>query len=107
MRMLVRSLALLSGLRIWHCGELWCRSQTRLRSHIAVAAVQAGSRGSDSTPSLGTSKGRGCGPKNKKKKKKERRSHYTIMMLICFVLKSNIEIGAALFFSLKQLSMLF
>ena len=34
----VQSLALLIGLRIWHCYELWCRSQTRLRSHIAVAA---------------------------------------------------------------------
>ena len=25
--------------RIWHCRELWCRSQTQLRSHIAVAVV--------------------------------------------------------------------
>ena len=39
MRMQVRSLALLSGLRIHHCCELWCRSQTRLRSHIAVAVA--------------------------------------------------------------------
>ena len=30
-------LALLSGLRIWGCRELWCRSQMRLRSGIAVA----------------------------------------------------------------------
>ena len=37
MRVRVRSLALLSGLRIWHCSELWCRSQTQLRSRIAVA----------------------------------------------------------------------
>jgi len=28
----VWSLALLSGWRIWHCHELWCRSQTQLRS---------------------------------------------------------------------------
>ena len=28
MRTWVRSLSLLSGLRIWHCRELWCRSQT-------------------------------------------------------------------------------
>ena len=27
MRMQVRSLALLSGLRIWRCHELWCRSK--------------------------------------------------------------------------------
>ena len=26
-RLWVRSLALLGGLRIWHCGELWCKSQ--------------------------------------------------------------------------------
>ena len=35
----VQSLASLSGLRIWRCRELWCRSQTWLRSHIAVAVV--------------------------------------------------------------------
>jgi len=37
MRLQVWSLALLSGLRIWHCRELWCRSQKRLRSRVAVA----------------------------------------------------------------------
>ena len=35
----IRSLALLSGLRIWHCHELWCRSQTWLRSNVAVAVA--------------------------------------------------------------------
>uniref|UniRef100_A0A8D1EAR0 VWFA domain-containing protein n=1 Tax=Sus scrofa TaxID=9823 RepID=A0A8D1EAR0_PIG len=45
------------GLRIWRCRELWCRSQTWLRSHVAVAVV------------LGTSLCRGCSPKNQKKKK--------------------------------------
>ena len=35
----VRSLASLSGLRIWHCHELWSRSQMQLRSGIAVAVV--------------------------------------------------------------------
>ena len=39
MRMQVRSLALFSGLRISCCHELWCRSQTRLRSGIAVPVV--------------------------------------------------------------------
>ena len=34
-----RSLALLSGLRIQRCYELWCRSQMRLGSGIAVAVV--------------------------------------------------------------------
>ena len=33
----VRSLALLSGLRIQHCCELWCMSQTQLGSGITVA----------------------------------------------------------------------
>ena len=35
----VQSLALLSGLRIWHCSELWWRSQTQLGSCISVAVV--------------------------------------------------------------------
>ena len=36
MRMQVQSQASLRGLRIWHCHELWCRSQTQLGSGIAV-----------------------------------------------------------------------
>ena len=39
MRLWVRSLASLSGLRIWQCRELWCRLQTRLGSCVAVAVV--------------------------------------------------------------------
>ena len=39
MRTQVQSLALLYGLRIWHCCELRCRSQKRLGSLIAVAVV--------------------------------------------------------------------
>ena len=39
MRMKVQSLALLSGLRIQHCCELWCRSQTWLGSYIVVAVA--------------------------------------------------------------------
>ena len=39
MRMQVRALALLSGLRIWCCHELWCRSQMHLGSGIAMAVV--------------------------------------------------------------------
>ena len=38
-RLWVQSLASLSGLRIRHCHELWCRLQTRLGSGIAVAVV--------------------------------------------------------------------
>ena len=33
----VRSLPLFSGLRTRRCHELWCRSQTWLGSHVAVA----------------------------------------------------------------------
>ena len=69
MRMQVRSLALLSGLRMQHCRELWCRSQTWLGSGIAVALVQAGGYSSDWTASLGTSTYHGCSPKKAKKKK--------------------------------------
>jgi len=39
MRVQVQSVASLSGLRIQHCHELWCRSPTQLRSYIAVAVV--------------------------------------------------------------------
>ena len=63
-------LALLRGLRIRHCwGELWCKLQMQLGSHVAVAVVKASSCSSDSTPSLGTSMCYGCGPKKQKKKK--------------------------------------
>ena len=41
LRIRVRSLALISGLRIRRCCELGCRSQTPLRSGIAVSVVQA------------------------------------------------------------------
>ena len=41
--MWIQSLALLSGLRILHCCELWCGLQMWLGSHIAVAVVEAGS----------------------------------------------------------------
>ena len=37
MRTQVQSLASLSGLRIWHCPELWCRLQMQLGSCVAVA----------------------------------------------------------------------
>ena len=64
--MCVQSLASFSGLRIWHCCELWCRLQMQLRSHI-VAVVEASCYCSDSTPSLRTSICQKCGPKKKKK----------------------------------------
>ena len=69
MKMWVQSLALLSGLRIWLCSELWCRSQTWVGSLVAVAVVSAGSYSSSSTPSLGTSMCHECGLKKMTKKK--------------------------------------
>ena len=56
------SLASLSGLRTWCCHELWCRSQTRLRSRVAVALVQASSYSSNWPLAMGAA------PKRKKKK---------------------------------------
>ena len=38
-RLRVQSLASLSGLRARRCRELWCRSQPRLGSGVAVAVV--------------------------------------------------------------------
>ena len=72
MRMQVQSLALLSGLKIQHCHELWCRMQMCLGSGVAVAAVYASSSSSDSTPSLGTPICCRYGPKKEKKKKKKK-----------------------------------
>ena len=65
-RLRVRSLASLSGFRIHRCRELWCRSQMRLGSGVAVAVGYAGSYSSDSTPSPGTSVCCRCSPKSKK-----------------------------------------
>ena len=69
-RLQVRSLALLSGLRIRCCRKLQCRLQTQLGSDIAVvvAVAQAHSCSSNSTPGLGTSICCWCGPKKKAKK---------------------------------------
>ena len=41
MRLQVGSLTSLRGLRIWRWYELWCRSQTRLGSCIALAVAVA------------------------------------------------------------------
>uniref|UniRef100_A0A8D1KCB6 Receptor activity-modifying protein 1 n=1 Tax=Sus scrofa TaxID=9823 RepID=A0A8D1KCB6_PIG len=67
--MRVQSLALSRGARIWHCCELWCRSQMRLDSGVTTAVAQLQSCSSNSTPSLGTSTCGGCSPKKKRKGK--------------------------------------
>ena len=53
MRMLVRCLAPITGLRIPCCCQLWRSLQKQLRSGVAVAVVSAGSCSSDLTFSLG------------------------------------------------------
>ena len=73
MRMQGPSLALVSGLRIQLCHELWCRLQTKLGSGIAVAVVLAGSCSSDMTPSLGTICHE-CSPKKTKQRNKTKRT---------------------------------
>ena len=70
MRMWLRSLALLTGLKIQRCHiavSCGVRLQMRLRFHVAVAVVQAGSCSSNSTPRLRTSICCGCGHQKKKK----------------------------------------
>ena len=65
--MWVPSLALLNGLNIQCCHNLWCRFQMQLRSNIAVVVVYAYSCSSSLIPSLVTSVCHRCGPKKKKK----------------------------------------
>ena len=91
MRTQIRSLASLSGLRIWPRGELWCRSQTWLGSGVAVAVVQAGNYSSDLTPSLGTSICLGCSPKKTKKKKKIACQSKKELIHVYFINKSIIK----------------
>ena len=70
-RLQVRSLALLSGLRIWCCHVLWCRFQMQLRSQVAIHVASSYSSGS--TPRLGISVCCRCEPKKEKKKKKDKK----------------------------------
>ena len=72
MRTWFRPVASLSGSRIQCCHELWCRSQTQLRSGIALAVAQVGSCSSDSTPSLGISTCCRCSPKKNRQQQKQR-----------------------------------
>ena len=80
MRTQVRSLASLSGLRIWHCRELWCGSQMLLGSGVTVAMVQASSYSSNLTPSLGISICCGSGPRNGKTTKKEKKKFFLLCL---------------------------
>ena len=82
MRLRVRSLALLSGLRIWHCHELWCAD---------VAWIWRCCGSGFRTPSLGTSICFRCGPwkdANTKKKKKKKKKFPSINF--CYKSKSRV-----------------
>ena len=61
--------ALLRGVGIQSCRELWYRSQMRLGSRAAVAVLWANGC------SLGAFICHECGPKNQKKKKSPGRKH--------------------------------
>ena len=58
--------------KIWHCRELWCRSQMWLGCRVAVALAQAGGYSSDLTPSLGISTCHWCSPRKGKMTKKKK-----------------------------------
>ena len=68
MRMQVQFLALLSGLWIQGCRELWCRLQMGLRSGVAVTAAQAGSYSSIQPLTWKLPYAKGMALKRKKKK---------------------------------------
>ena len=87
MRTQVWILASLTGLRIQHCRERWCRSQMWLGSGVAVAVAKASSCSSDLTPSLGTFI---C---PKKTKKKKNRTNFLISCLFSQKQYSEGEMG--------------
>ena len=86
MRIQVPSLALLRGLRIQRCWELWYKSQTWLGSRVAVAAVQASSYNSNSTPSLGTSV---CHRRSPKKTKIKIKKNKTFCVYLAYLFQNN------------------
>ena len=65
-------MALLSGLMIQCCHELWCRLQMQHRSHVAVAVGYARSCSSNLTPSPGTSICCECSSKKKPKQQQQK-----------------------------------
>ena len=89
----VQSLISLSGLRIWHCRELWCRSQTQLGSQVAVAVAQASGYSSNLTPGLETSYAKGAAPKDRqtdrKKERKRDAKHSNIGSFRCSAAEMN------------------
>ena len=78
----VHSLALLGGLRIWHCHELWSRLQTQLRSCVAVA-LTALIWPLAWEPPYGTGAAQEKAEGQKKKKKKESLLTTSTHLLVC------------------------
>ena len=105
MRMQVWSPAQLSGLRIWCCCELWCRSQMRLGSGIAVAVAQANSYSSDSTPNLGTSICCEWGPKKTKQQQQEQQKPWMQSLTQAQQAYSRLSINICLSPSLQGISL--
>ena len=83
MRLWVRSVASLSGLKMRRCRELWCRLQ--LRCHVAVAVVEAGSCSSNPTPSLGTAMCHRCGSEKTPPKKTHKFSLQRFPFLLVYL----------------------
>ena len=86
MRMQVRTLALLSGLRTWHCRELWCRWQTWLGSgmvwlwHGLAAAALIGPLAWELPYAVGTALKR---QKNKTKQNTDKWVNTNSIFLLC------------------------
>ena len=94
MRLRVQSLVLLSGLRIWHCQELWCRLRTRLGPGVAVSVAEPSSYSSDLTSSLGTSTCCKCGAKKQeKKKRKSGFFHSTLVFSLILFLRTSVMLS--------------
>ena len=88
------------GLAQWvkdlRCHELWCRSQMRLGSALAVAVVQATGYSSGLTPSLGTSICCGYGPKRTKDKSCLLKSFiYYFIIIICYFTAAPVAYGSS------------
>ena len=73
MRLWVRSPASLRGLRIWHCHELWCRSQMRLGSQCGCGCGVVRYLASLLIPLPGNLQLLKKGQSKKKKKKKKKK----------------------------------
>ena len=89
MKMHVPSLALLPGLRIWHCCELWCRLKMWFGSWVAVAMEGAGGYSSDSTLRVGLCICHELNPEKQKKKKREREKKKKKKTFLCQKYKWN------------------